>query len=178
MDPLIIAVAQYALYAVALAGVLVWLKADRRDKLGLVVSGVVMLVALGLAIKGSAAAWADPRPFVVDHHAPLFPHQADNGFPSDHTAVTAAVSFLVMWWRRIVGVAMLVLSVAIGAARVAAHVHHVPDILGGVGVGLLSAAVGVLVWRLLAPRLTAARWGREVSDRGAATPEGATPPPR
>jgi undecaprenyl-diphosphatase len=36
--------------------------------------------------------------------------------------------------------------VLIGAARVAAHVHHWQDIVGGLVIGVLAAAIALLAW--------------------------------
>lgn len=166
---LVLALAQFALYAVALAAALAWLGVPRAEKVPLAVAAVVAVLVVAVGVKGLGMVWTDPRPFVVDHRAPLFAHPADNGFPSDHTALATAVSAVVLLWRRRVGAALLVLSVLIGAARVAAHVHHVPDILAGLALGVVGAVLGALVARLVAARL---------SVRGRPTPAGAAPRPR
>lgn len=87
------------------------------------------LFALALAsISGSFI--DDARPFVVGHFTPLIPHAADNGFPSDHTLLAAALGFAALAFSRKYGIVILILAVLIGAARVAAGVHHVEDIVG------------------------------------------------
>ena len=111
------------------------------------------LVVLALAVAGvlivvTSAIWTDPRPFMVDGVAPAFPHGADNGFPSDHTAAAAVVAGLVLAYRRRVGILLMLLAVVVGLSRVAARVHHVPDIIGGLGVGLISATLGVMLARV------------------------------
>ncbi len=147
MDNLVILVASYAVFLVPLGALVVWLQADRRDKVTMVVAGLVALVLLALSIKLAAHAWTDPRPFVVDGRKPLIAHVADNGFPSDHVALGATIAGVVLAWRRWWGIGLLAVVVAVGAARVAAHIHHVPDILGGLLIGLVCAALGVLVAR-------------------------------
>ncbi len=169
MHLLVLVLAQFALYAVALVAGLAWLGVPRADKVTLAVAAVVAVLVVAVGVKGLGMVWTDPRPFVVDHHAPLFAHPADNGFPSDHTALATAVSAVVLLWRRRVGAVLLVVSVLIGAARVAAHVHHVPDILAGLALGVVAAALGALVARLVAARLSA---------RGRPSPAGAEPQPR
>jgi undecaprenyl-diphosphatase len=84
---------------------------------------------------------------VNPHLHPLFAHAADNGFPSDHTALASGVSLLVTRYRRWIGLALVVLSVGIGASRVAAHVHHPQDVVAGLAIGALAALVGLLSWR-------------------------------
>jgi membrane-associated phospholipid phosphatase len=81
---------------------------------------------------------------------PLFPHPADNGFPSDHTALASGVALLVTVHRRWIGLVLVLISLAIGAARVAAHVHHIEDVVAALVIGVLAALAGVLAWRAIA----------------------------
>ncbi|WP_411284525.1 phosphatase PAP2 family protein [Lapillicoccus sp.] len=147
MDTLVVAVANYALYAVALGAVVAWLLTPREGKLQLAVAAVIAAVAVLVAVKVAGAVWADPRPFVVDGRPPLIPHAAENGFPSDHTTTATAIAVVVLSARRMWGAALLALALALGLARVAAHVHHVPDIVGGIVIGALCGALGVLLAR-------------------------------
>ena len=151
MDTAIRLVADYALYAVALGGVLAWLRVPRADKAPLAVAAVVAVLLVAVGVKVAGMVWTDPRPFVVDHTAPLIPHPADNGFPSDHTALATAVAAVVLLWHRRAGAALLVLAVLLGAARVGAHVHHWPDILAGLAIGVVCAALGRLAARWAVP---------------------------
>lgn len=144
---MIILVAKYAVFLIALGAVLVWFFAERRDKVTMLVAGVVTLVLAGIAIRLAAYTWADPRPFVVDGHAPLIPHAADNGFPSDHATIGAAIAAAVVAWRRWLGAGLFLIAIAVAAARVAAHIHHIPDVVAGLAVGSFCAAIGVLVAR-------------------------------
>src|SRR5665811_1090201 len=100
-----------------------------RDR-GLAVQTILSLVILVVLIKVVAGIHADPRPFVVHPSIrPLFAHPRDNGFPSDHTALAATVALLVMMYRRWLGALLLAASIVVGAARMAAHVHHGQDIV-------------------------------------------------
>lgn len=110
----------------------------------------VGLVVAYIAAKIGGAVYNDPRPFVVDHFRPLIAHAADNGFPSDHAllaaAVVAAVALArVLWCFLLVPVAILV-----EWARVGSGVHHPVDVLGSD----VCVAIGVLVAILVAPPLT------------------------
>jgi membrane-associated phospholipid phosphatase len=157
VDFLVAPVAQYALFVVALCACLVWLTVPRPEKLALAFEVVVAVVVVALLVKLVGAVHTDPRPFVVDPRLkPLFAHPADNGFPSDHTALSAAVAFLVLVHRRWAGIALLLVTVALGAARVAAHVHHTEDIVAGLLIGAAAGFTGWAAWRAVA-----------ASDRGA-----------
>ena len=155
-NQLTVIVAQYALFAVAAAAAVVWLMASSSDKVSLAFEAVVAMVLVAVMVKVAGAIHVDPRPFVQNPAVkPLFPHPADNGFPSDHTALAIAISVVVWQYRRSVAWAMLVVSVLIGVARVAAHVHHAQDIVAALIIGVLAAAVATVLWRRgIKPRLT------------------------
>lgn len=141
MNSLIVFVAKYFLFLSLLLVALYWLKAatSRKIEMGfrLVVGG---LIALGLA-KVGAQLYYSTRPFVISHVTPLFAHAADNGFPSDHALLASFLGFTLLGYSRNLGVALLINAVLIGAARVAAHVHHPLDILGS----FVFSAVAVMV---------------------------------
>jgi undecaprenyl-diphosphatase len=148
MDTLIVAVAQYAIFLVALGGLLTWWLVDRREKVRLAVQAVLAVALVAVLVKVAGMVHTDPRPFVVDPSLrPLFPHPADNGFPSDHTALTAAVAVVVARYRGGLGALLLVVSAGIGAARVAAHVHHTQDIVAGLLLGGLAALLALALWQ-------------------------------
>jgi undecaprenyl-diphosphatase len=153
-DALIVAVSQYLLYLVLLAAAVIWLYLPRPDKVGMAAQAIVALVIMVVLIKLAAGIYTDPRPFVVDPSIkPLFAHPADNGFPSDHTALAATVALVVMMYRRWLGAGLLAAGIVLGAARVAAHVHHAPNIAAGVLIGTLAVGGASVVWRWARPQL-------------------------
>jgi len=77
----------------------------------------------------------------------------DNGFPSDHTTLAATVALLVMGYRKLLGAVLLAASFLVGAARIAAHVHHVQDIVAGVLIAALAVGIATAIWRWARPRL-------------------------
>ena len=156
VDNTTVVVAQYAIYVVATAAVVIWLTASRHDKIGLAVEAVVAMVLALVMIKVAGAIHSDPRPFVQNPALkPLFPHPADNGFPSDHTALAAAVAAVVTQYRRRIGWAMALLAILIGVARVGAHVHHSQDIVAGLIIGYVAAIFALILWRqVVKPRLS------------------------
>jgi undecaprenyl-diphosphatase len=153
VDTLVAAVAQDSIFVVAAGAVLAWILSARPVKVALAVQVVVGLLVVAVLVRLAGAVHTDPRPFVSNPALhPLFAHAADNGFPSDHTAVASAVALLVLLRRRLLGVGLLLLSVLAGAARVAAHVHHTQDIVAGLVIGGVAALVGVLAWRVVERR--------------------------
>ena len=94
-----------------------------------------------LAVLGSYL-FDNPRPFISDGVTPLFSSALDNGFPSDHTLLTAFLAFAVLVYSRRLGIALLILAFIVGWARVAGGVHHAVDVLGSfaiAGVAVLAA---------------------------------------
>jgi membrane-associated phospholipid phosphatase len=161
----IVLAAQYLLLGLALVAGLVWLVLDRAGKLRLAVAAGTGLAVLGVGIWIAGHLHDDPRPFVQDLSVhPLFPHPADNGFPSDHAAAGGLLSALVLRHRRAVGVLVGAGAVLVALARVAAHVHHVQDVVAGLLLGLVAGAVGIVVAELAGSRLLA-RTGRRVVQR-------------
>jgi hypothetical protein len=82
VNALIVATAQYLLYALVVAAGLVWLTCPRSDKLMLAAESVVGPALVGIGIWVAGALHVDPRPFVHGRSsAALFAHASDNGFP-------------------------------------------------------------------------------------------------
>lgn len=139
MDTLIVVCAKYLIWVVVAGGALFWL--FNRDKVKLGAAALAsMALAYGLA-KLVAHAWYDTRPFVVGHFQPLVAHAADNGFPSDHMLLGAAIASVVFVYNRTWGTVLGVIALVVGAARVLAGVHHVADILGSIVVAVVAVAI-------------------------------------
>ena len=154
MNAVIVFVAQYLLYFILAAAAVIWLLLSRQVKVGLAAQAIVSLVIVFVLIKLAGAIYTDPRPFVANPLIkPLFVHAADNGFPSDHTAVAATVALLVMMYSRWLGAALLVASLALGASRMAAHVHHGQDIVAAVLIAAVAVGIASVSWRWARPRL-------------------------
>jgi undecaprenyl-diphosphatase len=158
LTTVIVAVAQYLLFVLAFAAALVWLTRNRTGKVVLAAEAVVGLCLVGIGIWLAGHVHTDPRPFVHDpHSAPLFPHPADNGFPSDHSAAAGLLTVLVVRYQRVVGALVGIGAVLIAWARVAAHVHHGQDVVAGLLIGAVAGALAIAVVTT-AGRLTG--WGR------------------
>lgn len=147
MNHLIVFIAQYLFIASALGVISYGLTLAREQKINFAIHTVVGGIISLAFIKLAALLYNDPRPFVSDHITPLIHHAADNGFPSDHTALTAYLGFLVLMYSRKLGIALLMIALLIGSARVAAGIHHPIDIIGGFIIGAIGAYLGSLVRR-------------------------------
>jgi membrane-associated phospholipid phosphatase len=147
VNALIVAVVQDLLPVLTLAPALVWVTRDRADTVTLAGQAAVGLLLVGVGIWLAGTLHVDPRPFVQDPSSPpLFPHAADNGFPSDHAAAGGLLATLVTAHKRAVGALVAAGAVLIAAARVAAHVHHLQDVIAGLAIG--AAAGALAVWTI------------------------------
>jgi membrane-associated phospholipid phosphatase len=153
MDSVIAWLANYLLVLMAALALFGWLvREDAQSKKRSAVIAVLGLV-LALALLVTAAALhTDARPFVQDPSLrPLIKHAADNGFPSDHCVAAGLLTSVVILRHRVIGLVLAVAAVLLAAARVAAHVHHLQDVIAGLALGGLAGWVAtVLVDRALA----------------------------
>jgi len=133
----------------------------RLSVLQWVIAAVVLLIlSYALALAGGAA-YNDPRPFTTSHVAPLISHAPDNGFPSDHALLAAALVALVAMVDIVWAIPLAVLAVLVDWARVGAGLHHVADVAGSSIFVAVAALVALLVppvfMRLVTPRFPE-RW--------------------
>ena len=139
MNSVVVFVAQYFFLLSILIAAVYWLRLRTNTKVELaaraIVGGALALILSHLA----GSLYYDPRPFVVEHVTPLIPHAADNGFPSDHALLTSFIAFVILAYSRKWGSLLLVVAVLVGAARVAARVHHPLDIVGSFVISAVAA---------------------------------------
>jgi undecaprenyl-diphosphatase len=104
-----------------------------------------LILAVVLA-KGGGALYNEPRPFVVQHIAPIVPHDADNGFPSDHTLLSFACAFLIFPFSpRAAGPALLI-AATVAMARIASLLHSPLDIVASI---LMAAVANIIAWKAI-----------------------------
>jgi undecaprenyl-diphosphatase len=136
-----IACAKYLFILVAVIAVIYCLRLPKKQKIELVVFGVIAAVSAYLLAKLGSAVFYDARPFVSDHIASLFPHVANNGFPSDHTLFSAVIAVTVFAVSKKWGLLLGGLTILVGVSRVLAHVHHPIDVIGSVVFAILAGLI-------------------------------------
>jgi len=151
MHEIVTLIAKYAIALPLLVGVIVWFRMPRNRRLEMAILMVVSVVVTAALMKLASMLHQDPRPFVRDGVHPYFAHSVDNGFPSDHTAYSAVIAFVVLRYSRLAGAALAIVSLLIGASRVVAGVHHGQDIIGGFLVAAIGVVISILLVKL-APR--------------------------
>lgn len=140
--------AKYAIVLPPFALLYQWLKLTGKRRLEMITLGILSgLLTIGF-VKLATTLHQDPRPFVRDGIHPYFASSTDNGFPSDHTAVSALAGFIALRYSRKIGIGLLVLSLLIGTARVISGVHHAQDIIAGFVIAGASVGIALVLIKL------------------------------
>lgn len=140
MRPLIIFAAKYLFLIVAALAVYAWWRLPKNLRLRVAIQAVLGLAIAAVLVKVAGALHPDVRPFVAQRFTPLIAQNGDNGFPSDHTTFTMLAAFTILPFARKWGWTLATLALVVGLARIAAGVHSLQDIVGGILVGAISAA--------------------------------------
>lgn len=152
MDELIKLIAKYLIVFPVLVNLYIFWKlnsANRKQMAVIAVAGGLLSLILA---KVGGHFYQDIRPQFRDGATPLFGHSNNNGFPSDHTLLASFLGLLALGFSKKLGVAVLIAAGLIGWARVAAHVHHLNDILGSFIITAAAyLAVKYLVNKFYAP---------------------------
>jgi len=121
-----------------------------------VLTSVTLVLAYVFAKIGGAI-YNDPRPFVTEHIRPLIAHAPDNGFPSDHALLAAALVAAVALARPLLALPVAIIAILVDWARVGAGLHHVADVAGSALFVALGAAIALVIApaivRLMTPYL-------------------------
>jgi undecaprenyl-diphosphatase len=151
MTGLILFCAKYLFAAIPLVLLWVWWGLPNDYRRVMLLRGVIVVVVAVLLAKGGGALYNEPRPFVVQHVAPLIPHEADNGFPSDHTLLSFACAFLLIPFApRIFGPALLI-AATVGMARIASLLHSPLDIIASILMAIAANFVAAKAVRTPVP---------------------------
>jgi undecaprenyl-diphosphatase len=147
MTTLVTITGQYLIFVVAVIAIIAAIF-SKKELWWSIVKLAVLSFGLGFLIAYIAGLlYYDARPFVVQHIEPLIPHEANNGFPSDHTLaamVTAAVIFVYRrWW----GVLLGVLGILVGVARIYAELHYPVDIVASIFIAVITTFCAWLILR-------------------------------
>jgi undecaprenyl-diphosphatase len=153
MRIILLFIAKYLFIIVGLAAFVCWLKASKQEKIRLIVFGAIAAIATLVLVKIGATLYFDPRPFVAHHVAPLYPHGADNGFPSDHTVLTMIIALTIFSSSKRLGIILIIMSILIGISRILGHIHSPIDILGSLVFALAGYAAAVLLSPYMLKRL-------------------------
>jgi undecaprenyl-diphosphatase len=137
MDQLIIFTAKYLWIASVIIAVFALYKSDQRKEIFKFAAWSLPLTyILGIIAR---AIYNNPRPFVVENFTPLISHAADNGFPSDHVLLLAAIACMFKFFDRRIAFVLWIIALIVAAARVYAGVHHTADVIASAIISLAAA---------------------------------------
>lgn len=145
MHEVVTIIAKYFIVFSAAGLGLAFFRIEKKRRLDFLLLLVLSAVLTVLLVKLATSVHQDPRPFIRDGVHPYFTSSTDNGFPSDHTAFSALIAFVVLRFSKKLGIVLLVLSSLIGSSRVIAGVHHTQDILGGFIIAGMAVGAGFLI---------------------------------
>lgn len=137
MDILTIISAKYLFVVSPLIVFWLYVKEEDRRKDFLIRAAGILPLSYLLAVIARKL-YYNPRPFVLEGFSPLVKHIPDNGFPSDHTlllaALAATAASLDCKWSAV----LWLITIVVGGSRVLAGVHHATDILGSIAIALVA----------------------------------------
>lgn len=137
MENLIIFGAEYLIFLmIAIAAVMFLLLPEKQKKKTAIFAALVLPFSYLLA-KILSFFFYNPRPFVIGNFTPLIAHAADNGFPSDHTLLAAALTVVVYSFSKKASIFFLIATIFVAMSRVLAGVHSIIDVLGSMFVVLV-----------------------------------------
>lgn len=132
LDALMLFVSEDMIFVVLFILILYYLfalAAHRPEKRKLA-AGTAVFILLNFALSGLLGLlFYTPRPFVHNRVNLLYPHMADSSFPSDHTIVSMSTALGLLKGERVLGGALIAVSLIIGYSRVYVGQHTPADVL-------------------------------------------------
>lgn len=119
---------------------------DSQKKKKMVRYSVWFLPILFICSRILALLYYNPRPFISEQIVPLISHSANNGFPSDHTLIAAALAGIVTFFNRKIAFLLWAMAIVVGASRVYVGVHHWIDVFASL---VLTIVVAYIVFSAL-----------------------------
>ncbi|MDD5464043.1 MAG: phosphatase PAP2 family protein [Candidatus Moranbacteria bacterium] len=159
MDEVIIFGARRLTAVMILVALVFFLRLSCEKKKEILVFAIITLPAIYLMAKLSSLFYYNPRPFVVEQFVPLIAHANNNGFPSDHTLLSAAVASVVFFFNKKLGAFLLILALLVGTSRVLAGVHHAIDIAGSI---VVAFVVSFLMYKFVLPVISKSQFLKSI----------------
>ncbi|MEI8361437.1 MAG: phosphatase PAP2 family protein [bacterium] len=144
---LIIFGAKYLIFILMACAIWYFWKLDNLKRKEIAIFGLITMPLAYLVLWLISLFYNDQRPFMIGNFTPLIPHGPDNGFPSDHAALSSAIAMTVFYFNRKLGIGLLTLSLIISLSRVLAGVHHLTDVFGSIFSSvIISSFVFYVLW--------------------------------
>lgn len=143
--------ARYIIYFAFLLAFFLSIKGGVRERKAMILA-ILSIPFLLLLIKGIHMFYFEPRPFVTYNFSPLINPVGDASFPSVHVSLMAVLASSYIYFKSKWALLFLSLMAWVGISRVYVGVHFPVDILGGVGVGLLSVILAKIILKFFQKR--------------------------
>jgi undecaprenyl-diphosphatase len=137
MNYVIIFGAKYLYLVAAIIAIGYFFSLPRDKRRSFFLFSIIDFISVYLVGLFAGYLYNNPRPFVSDGITPLISHAANNGFPSDHTLLTAAFASIIYCYNKKLGIILFIISVLVGLSRVFAGIHHYVDILGSLIIAIV-----------------------------------------
>lgn len=113
-----------------------------KQKIGIIISLAVSIIISRYAIvEGFRTLWHRPRPFVELNLFEIV-SESSHSFPSAHASIFSAISTVIFFHNKKMGIAFFCTTLVIGLGRILAGVHYPSDIAAGLIVGIVSGLLG------------------------------------
>lgn len=122
---------------------------DREEAFDCLVFAFVAVLISTAIMSFLNASFFRPRPFTSLGGECIFYHNTDSSYPSNAATLAFALSFSTIFYKRKLGLFMLLVSLYLGFCRIAVGVHYPLDILAGAFLALGCA----LLCKLISPLL-------------------------
>lgn len=134
--------ANYLFLAIIAIACIYFLSQPSTIQKRIIIFSIITLPLAYIVAKILSMFYYDARPFVVGNFIPLIPHAPDNGFPSDHTLISAAFAAVLFPFNKKVAIITSVITLIVGYSRVYTGVHHSIDVIGSIAiVGVVACVV-------------------------------------
>lgn len=130
--------AKYLYIAIVAIAFIYFVQQTRAVKKRIVILNAIALPSIYAIAKSISLFYYSTLPFVEGNFTPLIPHEADNGFPSEHVLFGAAISSVLYLFNKKVSAALWALTFIVGVSRVYAGVHHLGDVAGSIIIAILG----------------------------------------
>lgn len=150
LEPMIIFVAEYTVYFLALLMLFYWFTGLKQNRMMAIYSIFAFIVAEVIG-KTVGLFHSNHQPFaVLSDVNQLVQHEIDNSFPSDHTILFFSICTSIWLVRKKEGWIWMILACCVATSRILVGVHYPFDVAVGALIGILSA---VLVYKF-APKMS------------------------
>jgi len=140
--------AKYLYLGIIIIAFIWFLSQNNSRKREILLLSCICLPLIFIASEIAGRLYYNPQPFVVGNFEPLIPHQADNGFPSQHTLLVSAVSAIVFLFNRRLSLLLWFLTLFVGFSRVYAGVHHIIDVIASIFISIIVITLTHCFWKI------------------------------